>query len=577
MQKTRLKLILWLVILAILGGLGWLTLFGVAALEAYFEQSADPAPALNITPNTPPDLHVKLTWLPDDPDSGRQLEPFTRTAIEGAYLRAWLQLNLSYLRNEPYGLKTYFAGPALEAVSAAVDEIAAQGWSLAQADTTHALKLHFYSADGSIISFTDTQTSVGQVIRDQSGVEVFAGETVAAYDVVMFLEDGNWRVRHWVRTADQTVDDQRQARQPRPDFVARSANGLTLNGAAYRIAGINYYPQATPWHEFWPNYDPAVVEQDFARMRQLGLNTVRIFVPFEQWGGPRVNTAYQEQLADLLARADGHGLKVIVTLFDFRADYQPLGWPGADRQLEALLIRFKDSPTILAWDLKNEPNLDYAAHGRATVDAWLAHTARLARAYDPNHLLTVGWSSPDAARTLAEDLDFVSFHFYAPAEQLLPEYTALRAAVPDRPIVLTEFGLPTWNSFFFPNGHSEPEQAMYYADVLSALRATDSGGYLAWTLYDFADVPANVAGTWPWQRQPQKYLGILRGDGEPKPVAALLAPNADLAVTRIPAWARFLKPFWVTVFGVVALTAYITTRARQGRLHMPIRRALRSK
>lgn len=576
MQKLRVKLILWLVILAMLAGLGWLALFGVAALEAYFEQSADPAPALNITPNTPPDLHVKLTWLPDDPDPGRQLEPFTRTEIEAAYLRAWLQLNLSYLREEPYGLQTYFAGPALEAVGAAVDQVAAQGWKLAQADTTHTLKLHFYSADGSIISFTDTQTIVGQVIRDQGGAEIFAGETVAAYDVVMFLEDGNWRVRHWVRTADQSVADQNQAPQPRPDFVTRTATGLTLNGTPYRIAGINYYPQATPWHEFWPNYDPAVIEQDFARMQQLGLNTVRIFVPFEQWGGPRINTAYQEQLADLLTRADRHGLKVIVTLFDFRVDYQPLAWPGADRQLEALLTRFKDNRAILAWDLKNEPDLDYAAHGRATVDAWLAHIARLARTYDPNHLLTIGWSSPDAAPTLAANLDVVSFHFYAPAEQLLPRYAALRAAVSDRPIVVTEFGLPTWNSFVFPNGHSEPEQAMYYADVLGALRSTDSGGYLAWTLYDFADVPGNVAGTWPWQRQPQKYLGVLRGDGAPKRAAALLAPNADLTVTRIPAWARFLKPFWFTVFGVLVLTAYITARLRQSRLRLPLRRAPRS-
>jgi hypothetical protein len=572
MQKTRVKLMLWLAILAILGGLGWLALFGVAALEAYFEQSADPAPALNITPNTPPDLHVKLTWLPDDGDPGRQLEPFTRTEIEGVYLRAWLQLNLSYLRGEPYGLKSYFGGPALEAVNAAVAGVAAQGWRMAQADTTHALKLHFYSADGSIVSFTDTETIIGQAIRDQRGMEVFAGETVASYDVVMFLEDGNWRVRHWVRIGDDTFDNQRRSRQPRPDFVAGTATGLTLNGAAYGIAGINYYPQATPWHEFWPNYDPAVIEQDFARMQQLGLNTVRVFVPFEQWGGPRINTTYQEQLADLLTRADQHGLKVIVTLFDFRVDYQPLAWPSADRQLEALLTRFRDNPAILAWDLKNEPDLDYAAHGRETVTAWLAHTARLARTYDPNHLLTVGWSSPEAAPTLAEHLDFVSFHFYAPAAQLPARYTALRAAVSDRPIVLTEFGLPTWNSFFFPNGHSEPEQAMYYADVLSAMRATDSSGYLAWTLYDFGDIPANVAGSWPWQRQPQKYLGVLRGDGEPKRAAALLTPNAKLEVTRIPAWARFFKPFWFTVFSVVLLSAYITNRMRQGRFRFPLRR-----
>lgn len=570
MQPTRSKLVLWTTIVALLALLGWLAVFGAAALEATFERGSDPAPQLQIEPNTSPDLNVKLTWLPDDSDTGRELEPFIRTDIQTAYLRSWLQINLSYLRNEPYGLETYFVGPALEAVSASVRQSAAEGWRIAQADTSHTLKLHFYAADGSIVAFSDTRALVAQAIRDRSGADVFAGETEVTYDVVMFLEDGGWRVRHWVRVADRTADAARAVTaQPDAAIVGRAGAALVLGEQPYRIVGVNYYPQATPWHEFWPAYNPTIIDQDFARMQQLGLNTVRIFVPFEQFGGARINTTLQERLADLLTRADAHGLKVIVTLFDFRAEYQPLAWPNADRQLEALLTRFKDNRAILAWDLKNEPDRDYATHGRETVNAWLVHTARLARSYDPHHLLTIGWSSPEAARALADQIDFVSFHFYAPAEQLRAQYSALRTAAPDRPIVLTEFGLPTWNSFFFPNGHSAPEQAVYYADILATLRATDSAGYLAWTLYDFSSVPGDVAGRWPWQRGPQAHLGVLRADGQPKPAAALLAPSADLNVIRIPGWARLLKPFWFTVLGVVVVTLYVATRLRRGRLQLP--------
>ncbi len=562
MSKKRLKLLVWLLLVGIAAAGLWLVLNRLANLLVYFQRGADPASALNIVPNLPPDLHVAIEWQPDDPDTGREIEPFTRTQLEAAYLRAWLQWNISYLRNEPYGLETYFVGPALASVTAAVTDAAQSGLRVAQVDTSHTLKLHFYSADGSIASFTDTRALVAQSIRDAAGNELFTAETAAAYDVVMFLEEGNWRVRHWVRRDAAALDENLSATAPQPSatFVSRSGMQLVLDGEPFEIAGINYYPQATPWDEFWPNYDPEVIDRDFAIIRSLGLNTVRIFIPFEQFGGPEVDPLLVEQLDDLLERAGQHGLKVIVTLFDFRTDYSLLLWPNADRQLETLLTRFKDNPNILAWDLKNEPDRDYAASGRQRVNGWLAHTARLARTYDPNHLLTIGWSTPEAAHALPELVDLVSFHYYAPAAELSQAYSALRAAVGDRPIVLQEFGLPTWNSFFFPHGHSRPEQAQYYADILATLRENDAAGYLAWTLYDFTHVPSTVAGRYPWQTGPQKHLGVLDRNGATKPAAALLAPNATLDVPRVPGWARFLKPFWLTVFAVSAATLWLALR-----------------
>ncbi len=62
-------------------------------------------------PNVPQDFYVKLDWLPDDPDTGRKIDPFTRTQVESAYLRAWLQWNISYLRGHPYGLEELFYRP----------------------------------------------------------------------------------------------------------------------------------------------------------------------------------------------------------------------------------------------------------------------------------------------------------------------------------------------------------------------------------------------------------------------------------------------------------------------------------
>ena len=569
MPKRRLKLMIWLALLLVAAGLAWAAVRGAAGLLAYFQRGADPASALNIVPNVPPDLYTKISWRPDPPGGGRAIEPFTRGQIQAAYQRAWLQWNLSYLKGEPFGLKTYFTGPALAAAGDAVRATAAQGLKIEQIDTEHDLELQLYSAGGAVAAFTDHNVLVAQVIRDAGGAVVYAGETRADYDVVMLLEDGVWHVRHWLRR-DAATPPPSAALAGKPGFVTRDGSRLLLDGQPFQIAGVDYYPRDTPWDKFWAGYSSAETDRDLTLMRSLGLNTLRTFIPFQQFGGPKPDPAMLDRLADFLDRAEANRVKVIVTLFDFRTDYRPLLWPESDRHAEALLARFRDHPAVLAWDLKNEPNNDYAASGRAAVDAWLAHTARVARAADPNHLITIGWLGPDAAHALAGEVDLISFHFFAPADQLAAGYAGLRARAPGKPIAITEFGLPTWNSIF-PNGHSEAEQARYYADILATVRASDATGTIAWTLYDFSYVPSQVAGRMPWRIGPERQLGVVRADDSLKPAARLLAPGAALDAPAVPASARFLKPFWLLVFAVGLLAASLVGRFVWRRLPAPQR------
>jgi hypothetical protein len=172
---------------------------GSVALVAYFQQAAEPVSPLNLVPDVPAGAQFDLTWAPDAADTGRAMEPFTRRQIESAYLRAWLQLNLSLVRQEPYGLRTYFVGPARAAVTENVTTLAAAGWLVEQSNSGHRLALHFYSADGSIVAFTDHNAVITRQISDADGNVIYAGAAPEVYDVVMFLEDGNWRVRHWLR------------------------------------------------------------------------------------------------------------------------------------------------------------------------------------------------------------------------------------------------------------------------------------------------------------------------------------------------------------------------------------------
>lgn len=574
--RARLKFMIagLLVVATATAGLGFTR--GAAQVIAFFQRGADPAAALHIEPNTPIESATDLTWQPDDNPVSSTPNPLIRGQLEAVYLRAWREWNAAALRGDPTGLASVFSGPALSAAQATIQANYTRGWRVTRVATRHELQLTYLSADGLIAGLSDREAIVTQIIRDESGQVLLDSTQRQGYTVVLMLEDGQWRIRHLQQTF-ATPFEPSLPETARCDtcVVATSLNNrplLAAYGMPLLVNGINYYPQQTPWDRFWSEYNPAIIDQDFDRIRALGLNTVRIFIPFEQFGGPRVSRIMLDRLTDLLDRADLRGLYVIVTLFDFRTNYDPLLWPEADRHMQTLMQHYAGRPTILAWDLKNEPDLDYRHAGRPLVDAWLKHTLSMARIYAPGQLITIGWSSPGAATTLATQVDLVSFHYYAPAEQFPEQYAALQSAVPDRPLLLGEFGLPTWNSPFFPNGHTEAEQARYYAAILSALRHTESVGSLAWTLYDFAQVPAGVAGMWPWQTGPQREMGIVRLDGSPKPAAALLQSGADLNLPPAEPWERWLKPFWITVWILLALVGVFLGRMivlRRGRARTP--------
>ncbi len=577
MSKTKLKLLIWLFLGCVVVGIGLGVVRFVSGLIQYFNEGADAASVLNIVPNVPVDLAVDFEWIEIEHNTGRELEPFTAKLIQGQYMRAWLQWNISYLKGAPLGLSSYFNGPAFDAITESIQFTHNEGWIMTHTDLDHDLELHFYSADGSIVSFTDHDVHVAEIIRDGDGSPITARVTKADYDVVMFLLDGVWKVRHWVRTNAEIIDPTvYEPPKGGEDFVMRNGRNLTLNGEPYTIRGINYYPQDQPWENFWGNYDSDVIDSDFALISELGLNSVRIFIPNE-WPAPPVEDDHGgghgaaeavepeviqqymlDSLGDLLDKAEKHDLKVIVTLFDFRTDYQILVWPDADKQLAELVPYFADNPTILAWDIKNEPDFDREGNTPEMVDTWLGHISYRVRQHAPNHLVTIGWASPENAHLLADVVDFVSFHYYERADALPEKMESLQTAVGEKPIVLTEFGLPTLNSPFSPGGHSQNEQAVYYADIRQVLDSVDNGGYMAWTLYDFPTVSRQAGGD-----ATQKHLGVIGRNGRVKLAALMLAEEYNPATARVTFVDRFLKPFYFTallMMGFVGLMGVFVIR-----------------
>lgn len=469
-----------------------------------------------------------LTWRPDDLNLPRAMEPFTRDAITNDYRRGYEELTFALGSGDHTGLPTYFQEGALTDATL----VAQSPTGTAFIDWNHHLTLHFYAPDGATIALTDEYTYAQGAPHDPAGARLrVARRTV---DVIMALDDGNWRVHHW-----RVLNDTPWGRPPprRPTLTA------TLAG----IRGVNYQPRSAPFHAFWAAPNPAEVQADFARIQALGLNTVRVFVPYPlPPDAPATLTA-------VLNAAQRHHLRVIPTLLDGYTTYSLAELPDVLRALDVLAPTLRH-PSVLAIDLKNEPDADIKDVGLPQVRTFLTILARCARLIT-NRPLTVGTTIPDAL--LARELDFVSVHSYATPAQTAARLTA--AARTGRPVLLSEFGYHTLNRRL-PDPHTEQEQAWHDAQTV-ALTTRQRVGWLTWTLYDLPTgaVPRNAA--------VERHLGILRADGTPKPAVPALQgrPTRPPPLTdRIRKW-TFMWPVAAALLALFLLLRFRNAWPRRPR------------
>ena len=522
-QKRQFKRAVGLLLLL----LACVTLVGAILLAAqlviFSSSGADRASVLNVVPELPPDQINRITWLPDAPAvrAGRAVEPVVRRQLATTWLRAWAQLDLSYQMRQPYGLATWFGGPLLVQMNEVVSATLQSPWRIRQSSLSHTLELTFYAADGSVVALRDGAARFVQQYTQAGGDPVIV-TSASTYSVVMVLEQGNWRIRAWRRDAAQPPAAL-PAAQPAGLAGVVSAQGrqLLLNGEPFLVRGANYYPAATPWTLFWLNYDREQTGRDLRTMRRLGLNTARIFVPYDDFGGDVVDPARVAALQDFLDQSQANGLKVIVTLFDHRTDHSIENWGADELHLAGIVAPLAAHPAVLAWDIKNEADRDAAFNTPARNEAWLRHMAAEVRRHDPHHLITVGWSTPQAAAAAPDDfVDLVSFHYYGAAADYAAALAALHTAVGDKPLLLSEYGQSTWR-WLWPAGYLEAQQAGHIAAIRAA-NTRGTAGEVVWALYDFTTVPL-AEFRFPWQKATQAHMGVLRTDGSAKPAAALLA------------------------------------------------------
>lgn len=544
--RKRKKLVLKMALAAMVGvvGLGLLYLSGY--VMANVTRTSETADIFNDAAELSPELVEAVRWNTDAPDLARPMEPLTRDDVTAAWLRAWTQISIVAGTGDTTGLDVYFSNTANDAmVDAAADWIGSEAQQI-----SHELTLTFYSEDGQVIGLRADEVRLLRTQVFDDGLGYY--DTREAYEVVLLLEDGNWRVQHWVR---QSAEGDWWA-EPIDDPTSSLESG---------VAGINYYPRDTPFDLFLPGFDRDTIGADLDRISALGLDSVRIFLDYGVLGGRWVDQERLARVSEFLDLADERDLRVVVTLFDGRTDHNTERWDADDAHAASIVTALAGHPALLMWDLKNEADRDVGIQGASIelIHAWLAHVGRTVRSIDPDTPITVGWSTPSAAIAAPPVVDVISFHYYGSVGDFEASVDAVQAVAGDRPVIVTEFGLPTWNTFL-PGGHSEEEQASYYADLLTESRRLGLDGTMSWTLWDLR-YPPRDAGSLPWRAGPQVSLGVLRPDGSAKPAAAVLDPTADLAlVPRTGPVDRLTKPFWLlTLVAIAGIAALVVLRRRR--------------
>jgi hypothetical protein len=273
------------------------------------------------------------------------------------------------------------------------------------------------------------------------------------------------------------------------------------SGGAFIPWGLNYGHGGRLIEDFWEDqWD--LIERDFADMKQMGANVVRVHLQFGKFmeAANRPRRHALDQLGRLLELGERTGLYLDLTgLACYRKSdvpdwYDALGegerWKAQSAFWEAVATKCAASPAVFCYDLMNEPivpgerrqagdwysgklfggydfvqfiTLDPQARKREQIARqWIETLAAGIRKHDRDHLITVGllpWGpkrdhlSGFVPETVAPAMDFVSVHIYPESGKVDQAIDVLRRFAVGKPLVIEEtFPLACkpaeWEEFF---------------------------------------------------------------------------------------------------------------------------------
>jgi endo-1,4-beta-mannosidase len=355
------------------------------------------------------------------------------------------------------------------------------------------------------------------------------------------------------------------------------------------LLGVNYWPRRKAMY-WWSNFDAGEVREEFAIIRELGLNIVRFFLLWDDFQ-PTPDAVSTERMRDLETVCDiaaETGLGLDVTFFTGHMSgpnwsprwlLEPKGTipsPGIRQVVsrgeiveggyrnpfhdpvaldaERLLLRtvvstLKNHPAIWMWNLGNEPDLFAWPHTHEAGHAWVREMVGLIKEIDPAHLVTCGLHSASLLvdphlriNEVFSETDVAVMHSYpmymdftrSPLDpDFVPFTCALTTALCGKPTLMEEFGGCT-NA---PGKPSEVWEWTAYGEPRTQFMASedDLAEYLAATLPRLVEVGATGAFTWCyadyiedlWEKPPCKESKHERFFGLVRPDGSL-KPHAKV-------------------------------------------------
>lgn len=511
MKDKLTKTIYRILLIASFLAINALILAGISAVLSYLNTGADKSSMLHLEVPMEKVYAPKIRWGNLD-NPGRPMEKQTLLEIERDYLNAWHVRNIAYQKNDRYGIADFYTDSARARIFETIDLNIKNNQSFKSTTLEHNPDLDFYSEDGTLVVFTDNNVERYQesYVRDSL---LLQQKDTTSYQIMMLLEDGFWRIRH-----KQQINTEKRNQV----IIPREVDSIIKT--IKKLKGLNYYPQKTPWDTFGKGFNDTIIAEDFDIIKNMGLNSIRIFIQYEDFGKANVKPEKLERLKKTMDLALAYDLKVMITLFDFYGNYDVSNWTLTQRHAEAIVTAIKDHPALLGWDIKNEPDLDFDSRGQQLVLSWLEEMIIKLKGWDKDHPITIGWSSPEAAINLSDEVDFVSYHYYRETEDFIDAHNALKSKVSDKPLLLQEYGFSSYDGFWNLYQGSEENQVSYYKAMQGKL--VEAGvPFIFWTLYDFEKVPSDVAGSLPWRTRKQHFFGCIDQEGKRKEVFKILDQN----------------------------------------------------
>jgi|GEM_PF-3181164 len=460
----------------------------------------------------------------------------------------------------------------------------AVAWTAPAAGSTlsglYPLSLHIASSAGvqtATVEINGTQfpfvNAGGQTYTADVDTTLFAD---GVYTLVADVTDGNGQ------TTTDFIDAVIQNGAGVSGFVTRDGAQFKLDGEPYYFVGYNtynlpfFYPSPSGMNQKLVTYTtdgrrlekivPAgtnysfeqLVDLNLTEARKLGMTVVRTWLfntdltnAYSYYVGDYAHFR-EEQFARfdyILDSAKRHGLRVMPTLSNYWTDYggikayataNNLQWLEfyTDPQLKQLFkdyiqyatsrtntltqVAYKDDPTIIAWDLMNEPRMDATSDTSADhslydptgdkLGAWLEEMAAYTKSVDANHLVAAGAEGhgyegfgrntegfgDDPIRVQNQaDLDFISYHpypnepwadfSYFKADRFVTQF-AEDSLHSGKPVLLQEWGLRATEPITNVSGvHVQPDDPAYaavknvwYKTLLGDFRRAGGSGSNLW-------------------------------------------------------------------------------------------------